>query len=364
MPVTLDDLRRYAVARSLFKPTTLKRALIRMGFVQADPIRAPARAQDLTLRPRVKGYRAGDLERRYESLGVEEDFFIVYGFVTRQLEMLMHPRPPVDAASDGMPAWPADRLRRAAELLAFVRERGAVHPREVDEHFSHGKVRNYWGGLSKATTHLITQMHYRGMLRVVRRERGIRIFAAHEHGPLPDDGERLARLDALVDAVVNVYAPLPAASLNELIRRLRWGAPQYLNELGLAVKRAKERLAHAPVDGVSWYWPAGENPRRAEVPDEVRLLAPFDPVVWDRRRFELLWKWMYRFEAYTPAPKRKLGYYALPLLWRDQVVGWANAAVDGHLVVKTGYVTGRPPRERRFHQALEQEVDRMAEFLG
>jgi len=50
MLITLDDLRRFAVARSLFKPTTLKRALDRLGFVQADPIRAPARAQDLILR--------------------------------------------------------------------------------------------------------------------------------------------------------------------------------------------------------------------------------------------------------------------------------------------------------------------------
>ena len=81
-PLTLDDLRRFAVARSLFAPTTLRRAIARMGFVQADPIRAPARAQDLILRQRVKGYRAGDLERRYESLGIEEDFFVNYGFVT------------------------------------------------------------------------------------------------------------------------------------------------------------------------------------------------------------------------------------------------------------------------------------------
>ena len=50
----------------------------------------------------------------------------------------------------------------------------------------------------------------------------------------------------------------------------------------------------------------------------MRLLAPFDPVVWDRRRFEMFWGWAYRFEAYTPAAKRQLGYYALPLLWRDQ----------------------------------------------
>ena len=290
---------------------------------------------------------------------------LVDRFVTRQLEMLMHPRPPVDAASDGMPVWPAERLRRAAELLAFVRERGAVHPREVDEHFSHGKVRNYWGGLSKATTHLITQMHYRGMVRVVRRERGIRIFAAHEHGPVPDDSERLMRLYALVDAVVNVYAPLPAASLNELIRRLRWGAPQYRSDLGLAVKRAKERLAHATVDGVEWYWPSRENPRRAEVPDEVRLLTPFDPVVWDRRRFELLWNWSYRFEAYTPVSKRRWGYYALPLLWRDRVIGWANASVAGRvLTITVGYVSGQAPRDRQFRLALEDERERLGTFLG
>ena len=59
--VTLDDLRRFAVTRSLFAPTTLKRAVQKLGFVQADPIRAPARAQDLTLRHRVRNYRAGDL---------------------------------------------------------------------------------------------------------------------------------------------------------------------------------------------------------------------------------------------------------------------------------------------------------------
>jgi uncharacterized protein YcaQ len=58
--MTLDDVRRFAVARSLFPPTTLKRALHKLGFVQADPIRAPARAQDLILRHRVTGYRAGD----------------------------------------------------------------------------------------------------------------------------------------------------------------------------------------------------------------------------------------------------------------------------------------------------------------
>src|SRR5277367_1250073 len=107
MPIHLDDLRRFAVSNSLFRPTALKRALHTLGFVQADPIRAPARAQDLMLRHRVKGYRAGDLERHYAKLGVEEDFFINYGFVTRSLQALMHPRSEITI--EGLRPWPAPR---------------------------------------------------------------------------------------------------------------------------------------------------------------------------------------------------------------------------------------------------------------
>src|SRR6185369_12811557 len=92
VPITIDDLRRFTIARNFPKPATLNRVLQQMGFVQADPIRAPARAQDLILRHRVNNYRAGDLERRYPSLDVEEDFFVNYGYVSRALQSLMHPR--------------------------------------------------------------------------------------------------------------------------------------------------------------------------------------------------------------------------------------------------------------------------------
>jgi uncharacterized protein len=355
MPPTLDDLRRYAVARSLFAPTTLKRAIEKLGFVQADPIRAPARAQDLTLRHRVKGYTAGDLERRYAELDIEEDVFVNYGFLPRATYALMHPRA-------GGPV--TVRGKKAQAVLEFVRARAGVHPREVDDHFSHGSVRNYWGGSSAATTHLLEKMHYRGALRVSRRAAGIRIYSAHAHPPGPADAAgRRAHIDALVDVVVRVYAPLPGASLAGLVSRLRYGVPQWTSELGRALKRARERLAHVRIEGVDWYWPAGERLPRGAPPDAVRFLAPFDPVVWDRRRFELLWGWAYRFEAYTPAPRRRLGYYALPLLWRDRVIGWGNVSVaDGVLRSDVGFVAS-PPRERAFARALADELDRMRAFL-
>jgi uncharacterized protein YcaQ len=377
--LTLDDLRRHAVARSLFPPTSLTRALDAFGFVQADPIRAPARAQDLTLRHRVRNYRAGDLERRYSGLGVHEDFFINYGFVTDRVFHLMHPR------RGGHAPWSVARGRQARRLLEFIRDRGPVHPRQVDDHFSLGTVTNYWGGSSSATTHLLDAMHYRGLLRVVRREAGIRVYGVHEMKgppaasaeapaakegrPLPvEAAERRARLDALVDVVVNIYAPLPSASLSQAVRRLRYAVPQWSGEIAGALQRAKRRLAQVRVEGVDWYWPAGDQPDRSEPPDKdesVRLLAPFDPVVWDRRRFELLWNWPYRFEAYTPVAKRRWGYYALPLLWRDGVIGWANASIaGGALSLDVGYVAGEPPRDRRFRQALAAERAALCTFLG
>jgi len=360
MRITLDHLRRYAVARSLFKPTTLGRAISKLGFVQADPIRAPARAQDLTLRHRVIDHTAGDLERRYPKLPIEEDFFVNYGFLPRAHHELMHPRRPGTE-------WPSARSQRAQAMLEFIREHGAVHPRAVDAHFAHGKVTNWFGGSSNATTHLLDDMHYRGMLRIARRESGTRIYAVREPvAESPDDSTASARFDALVDVVMNQYAPLPSLSLGHLVSQLGGGVPQWIAQRSHALARAKERFARVRLDGIDWYWPATESPASARwrPNEDVRLLTPFDPLVWDRRRFQLLWDWVYRFEAYTPPPKRKLGYYALPLLWHDRVIGWGNLTVtNGVLHSSFGYASGSAPRDPAFGAGLEEELARISRFL-
>ncbi len=360
MPLTLDQLRRYAVARSLFKPTTLLRAIGKLGFVQADPIRAPARAQDLTLRHRVAGYRAGELERRYPRLPLEEDFFVNYGFLPRERQALMHPR-------QARVAWTPARWKQAHAVRGFIAERGVAHPREVDAHFAHGKTTNWFGGSSNASTQLLDGMHYRGLLRVARREGGTRVYAVREDATPGGEQEIEGRLDALVDLIVGKYAPLPAASLAQLVGYLGNGVPQWKEACRPALQRARQRLHCARVEGVDWLWPADEraDSRRWKPAEQVRLLTPFDPVVWDRRRFELLWGWSYRFEAYTPAAKRRLGYYALPLLWREHVIGWGNLSVkDGVLDAQLRYVAGRSPKEAAFRIALEEELERMRVFLG
>ncbi len=357
-PLALAHLRRHAIARTLFAPTTLGRAIQRLGFVQADPIRAPARAQDLTLRHRVVDYRAGELERRYARLPIEEDFFVNYGFLPRDTHRLMHPR-------TARTVWTKARWKQADAVLDFVRHRGVVHPREVDAHFQHGKTRNWFGGSSNASTQLLDGMHYRGLLRIARREGGVRLYAARDVHAAAADPE--AAIDALVDVVLQAYAPLPLRSMSELISHLRAGVPQWADLRQAALRRARERLPHATVDGLEWYWPAGENPasRRHATDDRLRLLAPFDPIVWDRRRFEAFWGWAYRFEAYTPAPQRIRGYYALPMLWRDRVIGWGNVSVrEGQLQAELGYVDGQAPREAGFAAARDEELQRLSVFLG
>ena len=356
MTVTQAQLRRYAVGRTLFRPTTLPRAIEKLGFVQADPIRQPARAQDLILRHRVSGYRAGELERRYARLPIEEDAFINYGYLPRATAALMHPR-------EARRQWDEATSAKAEAVLEFVRDRGTVHPREVEDHFQHGRVMNWFGGSSNATTQLLDGLHYRGMLRVVSRASGTRTYALADRPVSPlDPDEALAQL---LDVAIRLYAPVPRRTLRQLGSLLGYGAPQWRDRRLEGLLLAEERHASATVDGVQWFWPADEDPTARWAPKPlVRLLAPFDPLVWDRYRFELFWGWEYKFEAYTPAPQRIRGYYSLPLLWRDKVVGWANLAVrGGELVADIGYADGTP-LDAAYSSALEVELDAMRQFLG
>jgi uncharacterized protein len=192
----------------------------------------------------------------------------------------------------------------------------------------------------------------------------VRVYAARDHAARPlDAAGRRGQIDALVDVAVSKYAPLPATSLAMVVARLRYAVPHWRGELRGALARAKARLRREHVDGVEWFWPADDCSRRGGAGDRVRLVTPFDPLVWDRRRFELLWGWPYRFEAYTPARQRKFGYYALPIVWRDDVVGWANlTTANGALDAAFGYARGRP-RDRGFANELSAEVDRIRAFL-
>jgi uncharacterized protein YcaQ len=347
----IKRLRAHAISNSLFRPGTLKAAINRLGFVQADPIRSPARSQDLILRHRVKNYRAGALERRYATLNIEEDILYAYGFLPHQTWQLLHPRP----YTDRLPPF-------EQKVLAVVRDSGSMHPSELEKHFGSKRVVNDWGGYSKATKRALESLHHRGLLRISGRKKGIRMYEAMIESTQPLSKNE--RFQKLIHVVASILAPVNEKALLKIAAYFRYLIPsiadrrKVLNEL-IEVGEFK-RLT---VDGNSYVWPASKK-RHVEPPRRVHFLAPFDPLVRDRERFEHLWGWTYRFEAYTPPAKRLRGPYAMPLLWIDDVIGWANAnIVEGKLSVETGYVKRRP-RDPDFRSELEAEVTRLATFLN
>jgi uncharacterized protein len=360
MTPTLAALRA-AAFRTLAPQPDLQTALDQMGFVQADPIRAPARAQDLTLMARVAGYRAGELEARYTALDIEEDYLPNYGFVSRPVWTLLHPR----AARPARIEQDAPGLME--RVLAHAQQAGELHPRTAGEVFGRRRVENNWGGGSNATTRALEALHYAGRLRVVRREAGIKVFA-----PASVAAHSLSqaeRIRALVMVLARLYAPASEPGLRLLVGLSHYGMPGLLAELRADLKAAiKERaLSSAKVDGLTYLWPADTelDAVPATVPvSGVRIVGPFDPLIWDRRRFEHLYGWTYRFEAYTPPAKRVMGYYALPLFLAEKAVGWANLKVEhGELIADTGLIPG-VRRTAAFEKSLKAELERYRGFLG
>ncbi len=346
----LRRLRARAIGHTFGTDRSLADAIDRAGFIQADPIRAPARAQDLTLRQRVEGYRAGDLERRYAELDIEEGLLYAYGFLPSGAWSLLRRR-------GVKPETPLER-----SVLAEVRRRGPTHPRDLEERLGNDRVENAWGGSSKATTAALDRLQWIGLLRVARRESGIRVYErAPPLGSRPPPAKRYAELVMLV---ANVLAPVRERTLRSIAARLRRAVPgvdDHRSAIEALVRSG--RLERGGCEGGTYLWPPTED-EPPEPPRRVRILAPFDPLVWDRDRFEQLWGWTYRFEAYTPVKKRVRGYYAMPLLWGDAIIGWANAGVtDGKLDVDLGFVRSRP-RDRAFRRELDEEIGRLEAFLA
>lgn len=350
------------MARSLFREKEIFAAVKRLGYVQADPIRAPARAQDLILRLRVADYRADDLENQYPALPLIEDAFYNYGFFAREALTWLLPRERSLRWVEFMASHTALRRR----VLRMLREHAEVHPRDAAALCGDGARVNGWGGTSNATTLMLEGLHREGKVIVARRDRGIKVYAAApaiENRPSAYD-----RADALVRLIVNLYAPIPERSLLTFLRGMQRYRPQ-LDFVGRFEQLVKTtQLQRAKIENLVYVWPADEEMEQ-EVRDEAHILAPFDPIVWDRPRFEELWGWEYKFEAYTPAQKRLRGYYAMPVLWRDDVVGWVNVTTGvtskkPKLDFDLGLVRPLPRGEKsRFKAAWAEEQKRFATFL-
>lgn len=361
---TVDDLRALAYAQAFRATGSLEDVVRAMRFVQFDPIRRPAMAQDLLLCQRVDGYRAGDLTAAHPIAGFEEDSIHVYGLLDPDLRALAHPRPHRET---GKPYRPEGL---AAAVLDVVHEMGRAPTADVAARFEKATVVNPWGGQSAASTQALGELQFHGYVRVAERVGGIKVFEPAE--PPAELGlDDQTRLDRLSWFLFETMAPVAPSALRAVINQAKRHC--YLDaSVATALDSVRAQAVELAVDGVVYLRlpdvdlvAIRERAATLAAARPVRIVAPFDALVWDRPRFAHLWGWEYRFEAYFPAAKRKFGYYALPVMHRLDAIGWVNASLNkvGQLEIDAQFV-GTPPKTKSFQKAFDAECTRLANMVG
>lgn len=338
----MQQLKKIALSNSLFPATQLVTALELLGFVQADPIKSPARAEELILRHRVSGYTVGELQQNYQTLSLEEDYLYAHGFMIPKVWKLLHPRTTTKLAGFHK------------KVFTEIAKQKRVDQNLLQAALGKKQVTNWWGGKSQAVKMALEELHYMGYIKIAGRKGSNRIYAYFE--PTEHALSIEQRLAKLVLHTVQILNPVTIQTLNQALHRQR----RYFGQTKPIIDRLlkEDRLSRQTADGLEYIsLPTSPVNQRHE---GVKFLAPFDPLIWDRQRFEHLWGWPYRFEAYTPKAKRIRGYYAMPLLWNEDIIGWANVTKQGE--VDLGFVDKRPT-SKQFASDLSDEVNRLRTFL-
>jgi uncharacterized protein YcaQ len=321
--VNADEARRIAVRAQLLdgSATGVLDTVRHLGFLQLDPIATVARPQHLVLWSRLGPYDREELDRLLwvDRALIEWDAFLWPVETLPLLRALMrHHRRANATARDRRIR---DFLRRNARFRRYVlselEARGPLLARELEDLAPHDRSRHRWWG--RRVPMLLELLHQRGELAIVGRRNGQRLW----------------------DLAGRWYPETETVPLRVAERRL---AEQRFRALGVRLERGRWLAHPAAADG--------------PVPDRATLLSPFDRLVHDRARAEALFGFRYRLEMYVPEAKREYGYYVLPLLVGDRLVGRAEPRFDRE--TKTLRLLGAWGDTSRLDEALVA----LATFLG
>ena len=324
IPVSLEEARRIAVRAQWLDGGArgLLATVRRLGFLQLDPISAVAPPQHLVLWSRLGPFKTEALDKLVwqERKLVEWDAFLYPVEHLPILRAFMRRR---DRPMDGhILAWLKEHAAFRRYVLRELRERGPLLSREIEDAPSHKREEHRWWGQRKMGL-MLECLSARGEVAVVGRS-----------------GKQ--RLWDLADRWYPETETLPLPKARRLYEEQRFRA--------LGVRLDRGRLVAHP------------EARDRPVQSRTTFLSPFDRLIHDRDRTEALWDFFYRLEMYVPAAKREYGYYVLPILHGDRLVGRIEPVFDRREKVLS--VKGRWWEPGAEPVDLDEPLTSLAAFLG
>jgi uncharacterized protein len=319
--VTLEEARRIAVRSQLLDGSArgVLGTVRRLGFLQLDPIAVVARPQHLVLWSRLGPYDTAELDH----LLWEERKLVEWNAFVWPVETLPLLRARMRRARRrGLhPHWQRFIDENASFRRYVLRElerRGPLLGRELDDRAGDPRDDHRWWG-ERRVGRMLDLLELRGEAAVAGRRGGQRLW----------------------DVAERAWPETETAPLRQAEREL---AERRFRALGVRLVRGEWQAHPDAVDGT--------------VPDRVTLLSPFDQLIHDRDRTEALFDFRYRLEMYVSPAKREYGYYVLPILVGDRLVGRVEPRFDRKTRVLS--VLGAWGDTARLDEALGE----LARFLG
>ncbi len=375
--LTLAQARRVAIAAqglARARPPAvgaaqLRRTLERIALFQIDSVNVLTRAHYLPAFSRLGPYGTVLLDRDAWGPRGERRMWEYWAHEASLLPLDLHPhlRWRMAAADCGEIGWGAvrayagDRRTEAMTLLDRIRDRGPLAASDLDGTRGPGG----WWGWSDGKRAL-EWLFWAGHL-TCRTRRGSfeRVYDIPERvipaailalpTPEPDEARRV-----LVERAARAHGIATEADLRDYFRL----SPTQ-GAAAVAALVADGTLIPAAVPGWSDRLYLHRDVRRPRRVGARALLAPFDPLIWERTRTERLFGFRYRLEIYTPAARRVHGYYVLPFLLGDRLVARVDLKADrqaGRLLVHAVHLEPTAPGETM--RELEAELTLMADWLG
>jgi uncharacterized protein YcaQ len=375
--LSLASARRIALAAQGFgaaKPIApgqadLRRTVDRLALHQIDSVNVLVRAHYLPAFSRLGPYDRALIDRAAWGRKSERRLFEYWAHEASLLPLALHPwlRWRMARAERGEAGWKGLRAfagPRRAEAEAILARISAEGPMAASD-FEHGKSRSGWWEWGE-TKHALEYLFWAGRITTATRRGSFeRVYDLAERVipraildlPTPGEAEAQRHLVALSARALGVAT---ATDLRDYFRL----AP---GDARAAIETLVEDGTLLPVQVESWRQPAflhaeARRPRRIRA---QALLAPFDPLIWERARAERLFGFRYRIEIYTPAAKRVHGYYVLPFLIDEALVARVDLKADrqgGRLVARGVHLEPGAPAETR--ERLDAELASMAQWLG